>query len=140
MSAIDVLRSLRKKKNKRAEEKQTLVEWGAFEYIKKMGVENMSRKQLKNHLEARDASTEGNLMELKERLKNSIQEEELATLAYTDTADTEFLIQADLEERGSCYAIGTNFSGQLGLGDLGLTLSLLSSLLCFLFNVLSYRT
>lgn len=119
MSAIDVLRSLKKKRNKRLDDNQALVEWGSFDYIKKFGIENMSRKQLKNHLEARDASKEGSLIELRERLQASIQEEELATLAYTDTADTEFVIQADLEERGACYAIGTNASGQLGLGDLG---------------------
>jgi alpha-tubulin suppressor-like RCC1 family protein len=42
---------------------------------------------------------------------------ELQARAHADAADAEFELGADLEERGSVYVVGTNASGQLGLGD-----------------------
>jgi len=141
MSKIDILKSLgaKGKPAKKKDVKNTIVEWGSLEYIKRVGIDKMSRRDLRNHLEARDLNAIGSRLELRERLMASVQEEELASLAYTDTMDTEFLVQADLEERGACYSIGfilyflggdedlinddicvgTNSSGQLGLGDMG---------------------
>lgn len=51
------------------------------------------------------------------RLRTSLADEQLHKFAYVETIDTEFLIQADLEERGSVYVAGINSKGQLGLGD-----------------------
>ena len=51
------------------------------------------------------------------RLRTSLADEQLHKFAYVETLDTELLIQADLEERGSVYVAGCNSKGQLGLGD-----------------------
>lgn len=116
MSALDVLRQI--KLNRQAKGPQKVIEWGSAECVNEAGIENLSRRELRNHLEARDLSTTGTRLELIERLRASIAEEQLNNFAYKETIDTEFLIQADLEERGSVYTIGCNTKGQLGLGDL----------------------
>ena len=54
---------------------------------------------------------------MKRRLRTSLADEQLHKFAYVETLDTELLIQADLEERGSVYVAGCNSKGQLGLGD-----------------------
>lgn len=91
---------------------------GNADYINKVGVENLSRRDLRNHLEARDLATTGTRLELIERLRASLIDEQLHKFAYVETIDTEFLIQAELEERGSVYSVGSNSAGQLGVGDL----------------------
>lgn len=117
MSALDVLRQI-----KQARRNQTgvtkIIEWGSAEYINGIGVENLTRKDLKNHLEARDLETTGTRLELIDRLTTSLAEEQLHKFAYVETIDTEFLILADLEERGSVYGTGSNAFGELGLGDI----------------------
>jgi len=116
MSAIDVLRQI--KMARKAAGPQKVVEWGNADYIKEIGIENLSRRDLRNHLEARDLETNGTRVELIERLRNSITDEEQNKFAYTETLSTEELIEADLEQRGSVYVIGSNSKGQLGIGDL----------------------
>ena len=115
MSAIDVLRQI--KLARRAAGAQKVVEWGNADYIAEVGIDNMSRRELKNHLEARDMETGGTRLELIERLRSSLNDEQMNKFAYNETLDTQFMIQADLEQRGSVYAIGTNSKGQLGIGD-----------------------
>lgn len=112
MSALDVLRQI--KQARRAAGKQKAVEWGNAEFINDIGVENLSRSDLRNHLEARDLDTVGTRLELIERLRGSLADEQLHKFAYVETLDTEFLIQADLEERGSVYVVGSNSKGELG--------------------------
>ena len=51
------------------------------------------------------------------RLRTSLADEQLHKFAYVETIDTQQLIQADLEERGSVYVAGCNSRGELGLGD-----------------------
>jgi len=51
-------------------------------------------------------------------LENSLEEERLRGIAYTEDLEAEFVLNADLEERGSVYVVGSNNAGQLGLGDL----------------------
>ena len=97
MSALDVLRQL--KQLKRGEESKKVVEWGNADYINQVGIENLSRRELRNHLEARDLDTNGTRIVLIERLRNSLSDEQLHNFAYTETVDTEFLLKADLEER-----------------------------------------
>lgn len=116
MSALDVLRQI--KQARRAQGQHKIVEWGNADYINGIGIENLSRRELRNHLEARDLDTTGTRLELLERLASSIADEQLHKFAYVETVDTEFLIQADLEERGSVYVAGINDKGQLGLGDM----------------------
>lgn len=116
MSALDVLRQI--KQARRAQGTAKIIEWGNADYISNIGVENLSRRELRNHLEARDLETTGTRLELLERLRTSIADEQLNKFAYVETLDTEFLIQADLEERGSVYVVGNNDQGQLGVGDL----------------------
>jgi alpha-tubulin suppressor-like RCC1 family protein len=116
MSALDVLRQI-KQARRAATGVVKVVEWGSADYINSVGIENLSRKELRNHLEARDLETYGTRLELLERLRGSLADEQLHKFAYVETIDTEFLIQADLEERGSVYVAGTNHKGQLGLGD-----------------------
>ena len=116
MSAIDVLRQI-KMARKSEGAAQKVVEWGNAEYIDSIGIENMSKRDLKNHLEARDLETTGTRLELIERLRNSCNDEQMNKFAYAETLDTEFMLQADLEQRGSVYVVGCNDMGQLGVGD-----------------------
>jgi alpha-tubulin suppressor-like RCC1 family protein len=116
MSALDVLRQIKLSRKTKGNKK--IIEWGNSEHISEIGVENLSRKDLRNHLEARDLETNGTRLELIERLRISIADEQLHKFAYQETQDTEFLIQADLEERGSVYVCGKNDKGQLGVGDI----------------------
>lgn len=116
MSALDVLRQI--KQARRAQQSQVrIVEWGNAEYINTIGIDNLTRKELRNHLEARDLETTGTRLELLERLRGSLVDEQLHKFAYVETLDTEQQIEADLEERGSVYVCGSNHKGQLGLGD-----------------------
>ena len=115
MSALDVLRQI--KQARRSQGVTKVVEWGNADYINDIGIENLTRRELRNHLEARDLETSGTRLELLERLRGSLADEQLHKFAYVETIDTELLIQADLEERGSVYVCGTNHKGQLGLGD-----------------------
>ena len=116
MSALDVLRQI-----KQARRTQTgtvkVVEWGNADYIKGIGIENLTRRELRNHLEARDLDTTGSRLELLDRLRGDLADEQMHKFAYVETVDTEFLIEADLEERGSVYVAGSNKRGQLGVGD-----------------------
>jgi alpha-tubulin suppressor-like RCC1 family protein len=116
MSALDVLRQI--KLSRKAKGPKKIIEWGNAEHITEIGVENLTRKDLRNHLEARDLPTTGTRLELIERLRTSLADEQLHKFAYQETLDTEFLIQADLEERGSVYVCGRNDKGQLGIGDI----------------------
>jgi alpha-tubulin suppressor-like RCC1 family protein len=116
MSALDVLRQIKLSRKTKGAKK--IIEWGNAEHITEIGVENLSRKDLRNHLEARDLETAGTRLELIERLRISISDEQLHKFAYQETQDAEFLIQADLEERGSVYVCGKNDKGQLGVGDI----------------------
>lgn len=117
MSALEVLRQI--KQLRRANQVQAkIVEWGNADYINNVGLENLTRKELRNHLEARDLETHGTRLELMERLRTSLADEQLHKFAYNETLDTAELIQADIEERGSVYVTGLNDKGQLGLGDL----------------------
>ena len=116
MSALDVLRQI--KQSRKAKGPKRVTEWGNAEYINDIGVENLSRRELRNHLEARDLDTAGTRLELIERLRISLADEQLHKYAYTETIDTEFLILAEMEERGSVYVVGGNAKGQLGVGDI----------------------
>jgi hypothetical protein len=116
MSALDVLRQI--KQARRAQQSTVkIVEWGNAEYINSIGIDNLTRKELRNHLEARDLDTSGTRLELLERLRGSLVDEQLHKFAYVETLDTEQQIEADLEERGSVYVAGANQRGQLGVGD-----------------------
>lgn len=115
MSALDVLRQIKLARKSKGPKK--VVEWGNAEYINSIGLQNIPRRDLRNHLEARDLDTNGTRLELIERLRISLIDEQLHKFAYTETVDAEQVIQADLEERGSVYVAGLNDKGQLGLGD-----------------------
>lgn len=117
MSALDVLRQI-KQLRRQQQTNVKIVEWGNADYINNIGIENLTRKELRNHLEARDLETAGTRLELLERLRTSLADEQLHKFAYNETIDTDVLIQADMEERGSVYVTGLNDRGQLGLGDM----------------------
>jgi hypothetical protein len=117
MSALEVLRQI--KQLRRAQQSDAkIVEWGNAEFINNIGIDNLNRRELRNHLEARDLETAGTRLELMERLRASLADEQLHKFAYNETLDTAALIQADMEERGSVYVTGINGKGQLGLGDM----------------------
>jgi alpha-tubulin suppressor-like RCC1 family protein len=117
MSALEVLRQI--KQLRRAQQANVrIVEWGNADFINNVGIDNLTRKELRNHLEARDLDTTGTRLELLERLRTSLADEQLHKFAYNETLDTAEMIQADIEERGSVYVTGLNDRGQLGLGDL----------------------
>lgn len=120
MSALDVLRQIKqsRKTGEGQEQDKKVVEWGNADFINEIGVENLPRRDLRNHLEARDLDVNGTRLELIDRLRSSLVDEQLHKFAYTETVDTEQLIQADLEERGSVYVCGLNNKGQLGMGDM----------------------
>lgn len=118
-AALDVLRQIKQQRRTGGEgEEKKVVEWGNADYINEIGVENLPRRDLRNHLEARDLDTQGTRLELIDRLRSSLTDEKLHKFAYTETIDTEALLQADLEERGSVYVCGLNNKGQLGMGDM----------------------
>jgi alpha-tubulin suppressor-like RCC1 family protein len=94
------------------------MEWGSAKVLRDIEIKKLSVSKLKNHLEARDESVVGNKKQLIERLEFSLEEERLRGIAYTEDLEAEFVLNADLEERGSVYAVGSNNFGQLGLGDL----------------------
>eukprot|EP01040_Poterioochromonas_malhamensis_P019483 gene19483-23030_t len=114
MSALDVLRQI-KQLRRSQDTGAKVVEWGNADFINSVGLENLTRKELRNHLEARDLETTGTRLELMERLRSSLADEQLHKFAYVEALDTEQMIQADLEERGSVYVCGLNDKGQLGL-------------------------
>jgi len=116
MSALDVLRQIKETRRAKGAPKRA-VQWGNAEYINETGPENLSRRELRNHLEARDLDTGGTRLELIERLRVSLADEQLHKYAYTETLDTEAKILAELEERGSVYVVGSNEKGELGVGD-----------------------
>lgn len=116
MSALDVLKQI--KSSRRAETKAKPVEWGSADFINSVGVEKLNGRQLRNHLEARDLSSDGTRLEQIERLRASLKDEQLSRFAYQETLQTENLINRELEERGSVYVVGNNSKGQLGVGDL----------------------
>lgn len=116
MSALDVLRQI--KQSRRALGSKKVVEWGSSDFINEIGIENLSRRELRNHLDARDLETTGTRLELIDRLRLSLSDENLHKLSYTETVSTENRIQADIEERGSVYVCGSNSRGELGVGDL----------------------
>lgn len=57
MSALDVLKQI--KTARRGENRGKPVEWGSADYINRVGVERLNGRELRNHLEARDLSTQG---------------------------------------------------------------------------------
>lgn len=116
MSALDVLRQIKQARRAQGGGAR-VVEWGNADYINDIGIENLTRRELRNHLEARDLDTTGTRVELLERLRSSLEDEQLHKFAYVETVDAAFQIEADLEERGSVYVCGLNDRGQLGLGD-----------------------
>lgn len=67
---------------------------------------------------ARDLSTQGTRLELIERLRGNVADEQLRKFAYAETIETENLLSSDIEERGSVYVCGSNDKGQLGIGDI----------------------
>ncbi|CAM9525386.1 unnamed protein product [Pylaiella littoralis] len=90
--------------------------WGTYKELRGVDTKTLTRQELKNHLEARDLATTGNKGKLARRLQASVLDEQ--SKSYADAEDAEFQLGADLEERGAVYVVGTNSSGQLGLGDL----------------------
>jgi hypothetical protein len=93
------------------------IQWGNYDYIKSIGVNKMSRRELRNHLEARDLSSQGTRTELIERLKSSLAEEEHRSFTKVETMiNSENMAQSDIEERGSVYVCGSNTKGELGIG------------------------
>jgi hypothetical protein len=71
MSSLDVLRQI--KQARRAQTGITkIVEWGNSEFINKTGIENLTRRDLRNHLEARDLDTLGTRLELIDRCQSII--------------------------------------------------------------------
>jgi hypothetical protein len=90
-----------------------VIEWGDMDSIFKTGVENLTRTELRNHLEARDLDTNGTRL----RLCSSLNDEQLHKFAYIETLSAEELLEAQKEERGSVYVVGSNNRGQLGTGD-----------------------
>ncbi|CAM9715922.1 unnamed protein product [Chrysoparadoxa australica] len=120
MSAINVVNTLRKKNREGAEKGDgnfpVDYQWGTLEVLHGRDTLTFGRQELRNHLQARDLPSTGNKRQLAERLEKSILEEQART--HADAEDAEFELNADLEERGSVYVVGTNSSGQLGVGDL----------------------
>jgi alpha-tubulin suppressor-like RCC1 family protein len=121
MAAIDTLRKLKQETAALTQDGEGEVpnfQWGSSKVLREVDIKKLSVAKLKNHLEARDEPVGGNKKQLVERLENSLEEERLRGIAYTEDLEAEFVLNADLEERGSVYVVGSNNFGQLGLGDL----------------------
>lgn len=92
-------------------------EWGSTEMLRTLNLESLSRSELRNHLDARDLDTTGNKKTMIKRLHADLEAERIRTIAYSEQLEAEFVINKDIEERGAVYTVGSNHSGQLGLGD-----------------------
>ena len=89
MSALDVLRQIKQARRSGKEETdKKVVEWGNADFINEIGVENLPRRDLRNHLEARDLDVNGTRLELIDRLRSSLVDEQLHKFAYTETLDS----------------------------------------------------
>ena len=115
MSALEVLRQLKQARKDAAGQAKPVQEWGNAETINAIGVENLSRRDLKNHLEARDLDTSGfsllyllnnasiiflipgTRLEMIEKLRVSLNDEQLHKFAYKETLDAEFLIEVIMQ-------------------------------------------
>ena len=121
MAAIETLRKLKATSSALAEQAvdpDANFQWGSSKVLRDVDIKKLSVAKLKNHLEARDEGVSGNRKQLVDRLENSLEGERLQGIAYTEDLEAEFVLNADLEERGSVYSVGSNNFGQLGLGDL----------------------
>eukprot|EP00636_Phaeomonas_parva_P017066 CAMPEP_0118867600 /NCGR_PEP_ID=MMETSP1163-20130328/11152_1 /TAXON_ID=124430 /ORGANISM="Phaeomonas parva, Strain CCMP2877" /LENGTH=590 /DNA_ID=CAMNT_0006802033 /DNA_START=136 /DNA_END=1905 /DNA_ORIENTATION=- len=113
---LSTIRGLSRKEQVDAEEDEDF-QWGSYKYLNGRNLNKLTRRQLRNHLAARDLEEGGTRAEMKQRLEDSLEEERLSGQAYSEALEAKFLMDRDLEERGSVYTIGTNAAGQLGLGD-----------------------
>lgn len=110
---INLLSKLKAKRSDRGFD----YEWGSTEILQNAKLEALSRSELRNHLDARDLDISGNKKAMVRRLEADLEAERLRGMAYSEHLEAEFVISKDIEERGSVYAVGSNFAGQLGLGD-----------------------
>lgn len=121
MSALDILREIKaaaRMLGPKSGDGVDSFEWGSLRRIEAVGLENMNRREIKNHLEARDLSINGTRKELVSRLRDSLSDEKMRQ--FTDVENIEEnkkAAQCDVEERGSVYVCGSNVNGELGLGD-----------------------
>ena len=95
----------------------TFRDWGKYEYLESLDNLQMqlSRKQLKKHLEARNELTSGTKRQLCERLLISIKTETERRIRESKEAEAEHERILTLEQSGSVYVAGRNDLGQLGL-------------------------
>ena len=92
-------------------------EWGSSKVLQTLDLDKLPRAALRSHLDARDLETGGTKRAMVKRLQADLEGERLQATAYTEQLESEFHINKDIEERGSVYACGTNYAGQLGQGD-----------------------
>lgn len=119
MAAIGLVSALKTKRQEESAGGDVMeYEWGSAKVLNEIDITELPRQKLKNHLEARDLETKGNKQVLIDRLRESLEQERLQSIAYTEALEAEFKISKDLEERGSCYSVGSGHAGQLGHGDL----------------------
>eukprot|EP01084_Bolivina_argentea_P250494 419699_1 len=90
--------------------------WGSQTALQDEDVSQLTSRDLRRHLEARELSTVGNKRELVERLEISIAEGK--NQVYRDIVKAQYVVDRNCEEQGAAYCVGTNTSGQLGVGDL----------------------
>ncbi|CAN0374514.1 unnamed protein product, partial [Phaeothamnion confervicola] len=116
MAALQIVNKLRLKHREESPDKTFPpdYEWGTLKALRGVDMKTLTRQELRTHLEARDLATGGNKRELVTRLEKSIFDEQVRL--HAEVVEAEFLINADLEERGSVYVVGSNAAGQLGLG------------------------
>jgi alpha-tubulin suppressor-like RCC1 family protein len=122
MSALNILREIKAAARMlgpmTVDRGDSSVEWGSMRQIEAVGLDNMNRREIKNHLEARDLSTNGTRKELVSRLRDSLSDEKMRQFAAVENiVETKNAVQSDVEERGSVYVCGSNSKGELGLGD-----------------------
>ena len=113
MSGIGLLAKLRTKRG----DNKLEYEWGSSKVLQSLDLEKLTRAALRNHLDARDLDTQGTKRAMIKRLQGDLEGERLQSIAYSEQLESEFHINKDIEERGSVYAVGTNYAGQLGQGD-----------------------
>ncbi|KAH8045660.1 hypothetical protein JL721_12563 [Aureococcus anophagefferens] len=113
MAGIGLLTKLRTKRG----DTKLEYEWGSSKVLQTLDLEKLTRAALRNHLDARDLDTQGTKRAMIKRLMADLEGERLQSIAYSEQLESEFHINKDIEERGSVYAVGTNYAGQLGQGD-----------------------
>ena len=92
-------------------------DWGCFDVLCSIDIQQLKRRQLRKHLDARNEAITGTKRQMTKRLEMSIENERQRRIAESDEVEAQHQIKARLEQQGSIYGVGNDEFGQLGGGS-----------------------